>query len=110
MKELHAAFRSHHLDLRQVDSWSQNRSSRSLHRRLVLHPQSAIKTVLQSSGVSLEAVPQALGIMRVRIQGILVIAATGSDALGAVYALLELADAVVLSEDPFWQSRAGRAS
>lgn len=99
VKELHAAFRSHHLDLRQVDSWSQTGAA-DLCIVVGSPSQSAIKTVLQSSGVSIEAVPQALGIVRGQIQGVPVIAATGNDALGAVYALLELADAVTLSEDP----------
>jgi hypothetical protein len=59
-----------------------------------------IHSVFQSSGLSLEAFPEALGIVQGTVQGRDVVAMTGNDARGATYALLELADSAALSEDP----------
>jgi len=51
-------------------------------------------------GLSLEAAPEAMGLIRGTVEGRTVLAVTGHDSRGAMYAILELTDAVTLSEDP----------
>jgi hypothetical protein len=61
---------------------------------------------LQTAAISLPNGPECLAIARGRIGNRRALVATGSDARGSMYAVLELADRVRLAEDPLTELRA----
>ena len=58
------------------------------------------EALLKNAGARIPAVPEALGLVAGKTAGRSVLLATGRDARGLVYALLELADRVQFSSDP----------
>lgn len=58
------------------------------------------RRLLETAGVSIPKVPEAMGLVRGKIQSGEALLATGSDERGLIYALLELADRVQYSRDP----------
>lgn len=60
----------------------------------------SIRQIRTSAGYNVAAVPEALGLLPVRLSGRPALLACGSDARGLVYALLELADRVHHAAEP----------
>ncbi|HEY4149083.1 MAG TPA: hypothetical protein VGM41_09145, partial [Chitinophagaceae bacterium] len=58
-------------------------------------------TLLKTPGISIPAIPEALALVPVKQEGRQLLLACGEDPRGLVYALLELADCVRYSENPF---------
>ena len=58
------------------------------------------EAILKNAGVSVAAVPEALGLLAGKTAGRSVLLAAGHDSRGLVYALLDLADRVQFSSDP----------
>jgi len=61
------------------------------------HP--AVKAVLQHAGAVVASAAESLAVVRTQLDGRTVVAATGNDARGTMYALLELADRVRYSDN-----------